>query len=541
MRTLYTILTAIIVLLSSCSKAASTVELSYFDNYLIVAEEPGKTDVRWADYLADHLTKHTRCQKFIYRDFPKKERHITISVHVDEALSCHYLIERERESIRLTASSEPVMLWLVYQFIACAAEEDDRIINTDLPPAIITLATQEGIMPFEYRGIYSPTNADAEMQPIRGTNHVDYDWGLWGHNIHKAIGDTHTDAIYAMHDGTRTHDQYCFSSSELLTLISQYISDQIGTEGQRITIMPNDNNIVCTCKECLKAGNTATSATPAVAAMVRTLAQRFPKNQFFMTAYKTTSEAPAGMLPPGAGVMISTIDIPMRTQFRQSKGFSKFQQMLDSWKNATTLIYVWEYSRNFDDYLTPYPCLSIMQKRFQYYREQCIKGISINGSGDDYSTFDDLQTYVLSALMINPDINVDSTTARYIRHRYPDSHAIIADYYLTLEKTVRDGNRPLPYYGTIDETVESYLKPQTFETFWQTLDKKSKNLTGDERKQVGQLLTALCYTRLQLARGNYIKADTTEIRAILSDYKSVPRLLNYKETDGALEKYLNEN
>ena len=71
--------------------------------------------------------------------------------------------------------------------------------------------------------------------------------------------------------------------------------------------------------------------------------------------------------------------------------------------------------------------------------------------------------------------------------------------------------------------------------FWVSLDKKSKSVGGEERQRVNRMLTAMAYTRLQLKPS---ERDREEMIIILKDYKSVPGLLNYKETNGSLEKYL---
>ena len=233
--------------------------------------------------------------------------------------------------------------------------------------------------------------------------------------------------------------------------------------------------------------------------------------------------------------MLSTMDIPMRYIFNESGGYRKFDAMVKAWKNVTPLLYVWEYDRNFDDYLTPYPCLMIMQQRLKYYQQAGITGVFINGSGNDYSTFDDVQSYVLAKLLLDVNADVEALVRQFYAKYYPECGKLIGDYYLSLEEKLRRTNRVMPYYGTIEETVASYLNPKEFVDFWVSLDKKSKSVGGEERQRVNRMLTAMAYTRLQLKPS---ERDREEMIIILKDYKSVPGLLNYKETNGSLEKYL---
>ncbi|MCO6026583.1 hypothetical protein NG821_12180, partial [Prevotella cerevisiae] len=39
---------------------------------------------------------------------------------------------------------------------------------------------------FEYGSIYSPT-CTPDFQKANGVGNIDYDWGLWGHNLGKAL------------------------------------------------------------------------------------------------------------------------------------------------------------------------------------------------------------------------------------------------------------------------------------------------------------------------------------------------------------------
>lgn len=391
--------------------------------------------------------------------------------------------------------------------------------------------------PFEYRALCTPTNNNPKEFGLEKTNNVDYDWSLWGHNLWKVVGKKAPEEVYALIDGKRDSTQYCFSSAALHKIVSQWIIDQWGTKGGRFTIMPADNKKVCQCDLCKKVGNTATSATPAVAALFTKLAGKYPEHQFFMTAYHTTAEPPKHKMPKNAGVMLSTMAIPMRYIFDQSGGYRKFDAMVDAWREVTPLLYVWEYDRNFDDYLTPYPCLLIMQQRLKYYQKKGITGVFINGSGYDYSTFDDVQSYVLAKLLLDVDADVEALVRQFYDTYYPSCGKMIGDYYLTLERRLRETNRVMPYYGTMEETIAAYLNPKEFTDFWITLDKASKSVEGKERQLVNRMLTAMAYTRLQLKPS---EDDREELLIILKDYKSVPGLLNYKETKGSLEEYLKD-
>ncbi len=391
---------------------------------------------------------------------------------------------------------------------------------------------------FEYRALATPTNMSAEAHAefgIDSTNNVDNDWSLWGHNLWRVVGQNAPQDIYALINGQRDTTQFCFTSTTLYNMIDNWIVDQWGYKGGRFTIMPADNKKVCQCDECRRIGNDSLSATPAVARMLTRLATKFPQHQFFMTSYHTTTQPPKDKLPKNVGVMLSTMSIPMRQVFQQNKGYKTFDALVDAWQKITPLLYVWEYNRNFDDYLTPYPCLYIMQERLRYYKSKGIRGVFINGSSYDYSTFDDVQTYVIARLLIDVDANVDDLVEQFYKKHYPECGSIIANYYMDLELRVNETNHILPYYGTMQEIRESYLNSKEFIEFWKTLDARSKTVKGRERQLVNQMLTAMSWTRLHLPISD---DERYEMLLILKEHNSVPGLQNYKETNGSIDEYL---
>lgn len=399
---------------------------------------------------------------------------------------------------------------------------------------------------FEYRGLYTPSNTK-EVQAQMHVNHPDYDWGLWGHNLKKVVGDKATDAMFAIVDGKRNQNQFCFSSSQLYDCVRAYILDQYGSGtddySEHISMMPMDNKMACTCEACRKKGNTRDNATPAVTAFVTRLAKEFPKHQFFTSAYHTTKAAPSMVLPPNVGVFVSSIALPMCVDFKKTAGYREFETMVKAWQKKCQKIYVWDYERNFDDYLSPFPCLLVMQKRFELYRQLGIKGVFVNGSGDDYSVFDDMQTHVLALLLDNPDTDVKQAISEYFTKYYSQTAQLLISYYWGLEARIQMTNHQLPLYGTMGEIHKAYLEAEEFKNFRSQLDAASKQTSGDERKRLNALLTSLAYTQLELYRTGILPKDgemAAEMKEILKGHAELKGMKNLDEVGHSIDNYLNK-
>lgn len=403
----------------------------------------------------------------------------------------------------------------------------------------------EGGGKFEYRGLYTPTNTK-KFQAQMHTNHPDYDWGIWGHNIPKLLNNKATNEMYATVDGKKNKDQYCFSSPELYEAVRSYILDQYGKGSsdyyERISIMPNDNKLVCTCSKCKKKGNTSTNATPAVTDFITRLAKEFPRHQFFTSAYHTTQAAPKEPLPDNVGAFISSV-MQLRVDPKPHKGYKEFMATMKAWESKCSNIYIWDYERNFDDYLSPFPCLLAMQTRLKIYRDLGVRGIFINGSGDDYSAFDDMQSHVLAQLLENPDIDVHQAIKDYFDEYYPLTSHILTQYYWGLESRVKENTHILPIYGTMQEMCESYLDPEEFLSFRRTLDAKSKDAPKAERKRLNILLTSLAYTQLELYRTHIIPRDgelIAEMLEILKGHSEIPNMKHRDEKGHLISDYIKE-
>lgn len=545
MTSLSAVLLLPLLMMSSCGKAAVPPFTQYSEYAVCPVNDGDAADVKWAEYLKSHFQKRATDKDCVIAAKAADESQLQVNVDLDPELSTDYAVKRDSRQITLQARTQEAMLWLQYQFMAAASEQDRRFTTADLPHSVISCERDTaGSFAFEYRGIYSPSNADADMMPILGTNNVDFDWGLWGHNLRKVFTDGIPQDAYALVDGKRDESQFCFSSESLYKAYENYIIDQYGEgndkETVRFAVMPNDNSVVCLCPACRAAGNNAKSATPAVTRMVERLARRFPKHQFFTSSYTTTAQPPSHHLPANVGVLVSTLSLPMQVSMNESTDEQRdFEARMKAWRNVADHIYVWDYMRNFDDYITPFPCLEMIKARLSYFKKNGVNGVFFNGSGYDYASFDDVQTYAIAQLMINPDANVETLVRNFYAKAYPVTGKLFADYYLSLEEKASKGK--LNPYSGIGAAAKLYLNSNALESFWASVDTGKKKAVDTERRQINELLTALGFTRLELLRLQskvMNKSKMDELLSLLSAHVAFKDLVNYSESSTSIDDYI---
>lgn len=541
-------------LLSGCRMQARTEMFPSKEGYLItIGEDPTDRDTRWAKYLYEHLKKRANDDEMIAFGVSEKEMwHIIIQI--DPTVQEGFRISRKGSDIRLTASDDRQMLWLQYQLIKKISKEDPRIDGSDLPPALVNLTDTCGTFAFDYQSIYSPAGLNPDYTGVMGLNNFDDSWGIWGHNLRKVLGDN-VDKVYATIHEKTDDSQLCFSSPEMYRQIEEYIVNNFGEKGNsRFVIAPDDNPYACTCASCTAMGNTEKNATPAVTELILRLAQRFPKHTFFTTSYLSTQQATEKPLPANAGVMVSAIDFPLRRIDGKDAQEKKFAQQLENWKKVTKNIYIWDYINNFDDYLTPFPILKIAQQRLRFFKQNGASGIFFNGSGYNYSSFDEMRTFVLSALLINPEQSVDDLVKSYFNQEYPVSKKWLYDYYIGLENSTQSGKR-LGLYAGIRESENSFLNPEKFTEFYDEMGDFVSDAKGQERKKLHGLQTALSFTRLEMGRDHsydaygYAKRNGKEIQANpqtrkwitqLKEHKAFAGMDCYNESSNEIDYYIKE-
>ena len=478
--------------------------------YYIHPESNTKAEVKMADYLARHLQKRSSVAVVSIK---KNEDNCDVTLHVGDDFGGDYAVRRGENAYYLAAKDERTMTWLVYQFIKYVSKDKEYMDATDLPPCIFPQKDTVATFPFEYRDIYMPANQNPDMTWLLGLNNLESDWGLWGHQLARVLG-TNDDTTYGFqnmdeelfaHSGSMTYkDQFCFSSEKLYDLTVRYILDQYGDGSRtpsRITIGPNDNTIVCMCPRCQGIGNTARNATPAVTQFVEKLAKRFPKHHFFIPAYLTTGLPPTKPLPDNVGVFLSAIDYPRAWDNLDSPAARHFFDLMEQWKKVCKTIYVWDYICNFDDYITAYPILSVMQQRIQEYRRRGVKGIFLNGSGYFYSCLQEHFTFILANMLIDPDLDIDEELRTYYQDAMPHIGDFMAAANIALERRARTTKKEFPLYGGIKDAVKTYIyEPGFREYYTKFLALRDVEMTHRERVIYEKTRQNVSFTYMELVR-----------------------------------------
>lgn len=394
-----------------------------------------------------------------------------------------------------------------------------------------------GTSPFEYREVYLPELPSNENVSL-SLNSIDHDWGIWGHNISVVLPEKPSSNVYAKFGHSVNRNQFCFTSDALFNYIKKYICSNFrNSKTTRFAILPNDNSVVCQCKKCVECGNTPYDASGAVYYMIERLTKQFPNHIFFTSYYRTTCSLPAHPLPDNAGVLVSAIHFPLSTCY--TPGEDDFMKLLNQWSVYTKRIYVWDYINNFDDYFTPFPIFDIFQHRLRLYSQAGVKGVFLNGSGNDYSTFYRLKIHIMALLLSNPDADWRPLLREFCREKYPVTGDVICDFIVKQEDMVGSLRETLSFYEGVDSEVKTYLPAEDFIKFHNMLLSLLPKTKGREYEDIEKISKASMFTHLELKR---IAADTIGCKKMLKELKKLTSdgVVAYSEAGGTIDNYVHD-
>lgn len=426
-----------------------------------------------------------------------------------------YFIFQKNNSVYLSGQSGKGVIYAVYYFTehflnGFKPDEGPHLFikkKTGDVPFDLPVAEEPA---FDFRQAYFPASNKLEYQQWHHTQHIEDEWGIWGHNINKLI--TSSDKLpvpltaYALIKGERNKEQFCFSSEELYIRIVNAIQKKIagGNESLKWSIAPNDNAFVCEDEKCKAINHGTKSASNSVALLLNKLAAKFPDLTFTTLAYSTTIDPPVNIkLATNTIVILSTIDHPKGIALEQQKNFEQFNSLLKSWKAVCNTIYIWDYPIQYTNYFDVFPNIPALQKDLQYFKKAGIKGVFEQGSEYSYSIFSEWKTYAISKLLWNPALDLGRIRTDFFNNFYGSDGAIIEKFYARCESNVIRNKTPLDIYGNVQLSSKTWLNYEELETITAYLRKVTADEEGKNPRifyNVHKLSTCLEILMLQYRR-----------------------------------------
>ena len=276
---------------------------------------------------------------------------------------------------------------------------------------------------------------------------------------------------YAIYDGKRRPDgQLCLTNPEMrkefIKRAAKLLCDN--PDARLISISQNDGYGFCTCEKCQavcrREGDKQSGVLlDFVNQMAAELEKQFPGVLVETLAYRDTRQPPK-FIKPRANVIIRLCSI--EADFGSplnSEANAAFRNDVLGWSQITGKLYVWNYIANFANYFFPHPNLLNQAKDLRFLRDHNTVAIFEQGENgsNGYGDFIQLRTYLISKLMWNPDLEVDSLIHEFVTGYYGAAAPCLEAYLKLLDHDLDRVPRPM---------IRTYL----YNTNWLSLETLAK-------------------------------------------------------------------
>ncbi len=376
--------------------------------------------------------------------------------------------------------------------------------------------------------------------------------GYWVHTFDRLLpsakyGKTHPE-YYSFINGERrpgSASQWCLTNDEVFEIVSGRIDSifKANPDQKMISVSQNDGNFTnCQCEHCKKIDDENGGPSGSIIYFLNKLAERFPDKEFSTLAYLYSMNPPKNIRPlPNVNIMLCNIDCYREVPLTDNSSGQHFMKALEGWAKISDNIFVWDYGINFDNYVSPFPNLHILQPNMQLFKKNNVNMhfsqiASIKG-GD----FSELRSYLVSKLLWNVNCNADSVIQSFLKGYYGDASSYLYQYIKIQQGALLGSNIGLWIYDTPITHKTGMLNPNLFKTYRKLFDDAEKSVSSDSviLKRVWQQRLSIQFAELEIARTGSMD-DVDRIKSELTLFRDRARVLGVttlNERRNTIEEY----
>ena len=296
-------------------------------------------------------------------------------------------------------------------------------------------------------------------------------WGMFVHTFQHLIPaskyyDAHPE-WFSMREGRRDRDgQLCLANPQVLEELCRRLADTMSRRPEATiwSVSNNDNYNACQCPECLRLDSLYGGPTGTLLTFINQVARRFPDKTISTLAYQYTRCAPreGSVKPdPNVNIMFCSIECGREASIADSPKEASFRRDMEDWNRLTDNIFLWDYVVQFRNFWNPFPNLHVLQPNLRYFRDHGVRMMFEQATGqDNLTSWMDIRCYMLSKLMWNPDIDMDSVMDDFFRGYYGPSAPFVRRIIDTMTAALVSSGKTLDIYGYPVDGADGYLSPQ---------------------------------------------------------------------------------
>lgn len=339
------------------------------------------------------------------------------------------------------------------------------------------------------------------------------DWGMWVHTFNRLVPpETHYQEhpeYYALVDGKRIPTQLCLTNPEVLSITVQNLRREIARnpEATYWSVSQNDNREYCQCDRCRAINEQEGSPSGSIIHFVNQVAAHFPDRVISTLAYEYSRKAPATLRPAdNVNIMLCSIEVNRDRPIDEDPTSADFRRDVEQWSRIADDIIVWDYVIQFRNLVSPFPNLHVLQPNLQFFADHGVTAMFEQGNREVGGEFAELRAYLISKLMWNPALDVDSLMNDFLRGYYGQAAGPIRRYIDEMREALLASGEPLRIFGSPVEAATSYLTPELIRRYETLFDEAEAAVAEDpellERVRVARL--PLEFAVMEQAKARYV-------------------------------------
>ncbi|HNX36224.1 MAG TPA: DUF4838 domain-containing protein [Kiritimatiellia bacterium] len=246
----------------------------------------------------------------------------------------------------------------------------------------------------------------------------------------------------------KDHTQLCLTHPDVLRIVTSNVLARIRKDpgADFYGVSQNDWYNFCTCPTCKALDDAEESHAGTMIAFVNKVAEavekEFPRAAIETLAYQYTRKPPK-TLRPRHNVMPCLCTIECDFAFPIDKSaFKENRSFLDDirgWGAICDRLYVWDYTTNFRDYISPFPNVLALQDNVKFFRTNRVDYLFEQGAYQGrHGDFAELKAWLLAKWMWNPDLPQETLLQDFFSGYYGAAAPYVRTYFDALHSFYRD-------------------------------------------------------------------------------------------------------
>jgi hypothetical protein len=387
-----------------------------------------------------------------------------------------FVIKSDEKNIELIGSNEKTLRYAVYTLLETwgfRKYTSKDSFTPKLNQVTFPKNSNQTYKPsFEYRALFYQ---DCYDEAFRDWHKLDWhinDFGIWGHSFYKLLSaKTHfktNPEFFALYEDQRNSESLCMTNDTVVEIITKKMSEIIAQNSNAsfFSVSQNDDVVYCECDNCKVLNEKHGGPQGSFYYFLNKIAAQFPKTKITTLAYLHTYLAPVNLIiEPNIYTLFCPIQMNRGKAIVETPNNKDFLSILNNWSTTAPHLYLWDYTVEFTNYLSPFPNFQTYSKNYKLYEQNKVKGLFVQGYADVPGDLYELRQYLLAKIIWNTQTDVEAVTNDFLNGFYGNAAPSIKKYIDLLTQYQEKTDRYLDIYSGPVESRNTFLTPEAMNQY----------------------------------------------------------------------------